>query len=147
AGLPTGGGAHFAHFKASGTTGFAGRIYATTNGAPSGFYRVGIANTDNDVPSVIISSNLSPNTDYVLVQPLVHSNAVSILWTTPAAETDPGATAADTPVTVTVATFALRESLSSTNGMGSLYVDNLVVGTSFADVANSNAPVITTQPQ
>ena len=42
--LPTGTGTYFAHFKDSTTSGFRCRIFGTTNGAPSGMFRIGIGN-------------------------------------------------------------------------------------------------------
>ncbi len=145
--LPSGVGTYFVHFKDNGT-GFRDKIFATTNGVPAGFFRVGVANAANS-PSALISSNLSLNTDYTLATRYAPSNATSVLWMNPSAETDPSAAATDGATPLSVATFALRESLSSGDGMGSLYLDNLIAGTSFSDVVSSapTAPVITNQPQ
>jgi endonuclease/exonuclease/phosphatase family metal-dependent hydrolase len=144
--LPAGQGSYFAHFKSSSTTGFGGKVYATTNGVPAGFFRVGIANVDNTVPSVLITSNLSLNVDYPLVLRFYPSNAVATLWLNPNAETDSSVTATDAPSLITVSTFALRESFSSPNGMGSLFFDNLVIGTQFSDVVADTAPIINVGP-
>jgi len=141
--LPTGNnGSYFAHFKDSGT-GFRDRLYVATNGATAGTFRVGLANSDNSVPSVFLATNLNLNTDYALVTRYVLSNATSTVWLNPGAESDPGITATDAATGITITSFALRES----SGMGSLFFDNLVVGTSFADVVSNVAPTITTQPQ
>ena len=144
--LPSGQGSYFAHFKSSGTTGFGGKVYATTNGAPAGFYRVGVANVDNNLPSALISSNLSLNVDYPLVLRFYPSNAVATLWLNPTAESDSSITATDAPSLITISTFALRESLSNPNGMGSLYFDDLVVGTQFSDVVANTLPILTGTP-
>src|SRR6266478_2819548 len=65
--LPTGSnGTYFAHFKDSGT-GFRDRLYVATNGATAGTFRIALANSDNNVPSAFLTTNLSLNTDYVLV--------------------------------------------------------------------------------
>jgi hypothetical protein len=92
---------------------------------------------------------LSFNTDHVLVTRYAPSNAATILWLNPSAETDFSVTASDTPTTITAVAFALRQS-SSGGGMGGLFVDNLRVGTSFSDVLSNGPaqrPTIITQPQ
>ncbi|HWI59060.1 MAG TPA: immunoglobulin domain-containing protein [Bacillota bacterium] len=143
--LPTGTGDYFAHFKAAGTSGFADKLFATTNGVPAGFFRVGVAKSAN-APSALISSNLSLNTDYTLVTRYAPSDASSALWLNPSGESEPDAVASDTGTTISVSTFALRES----GGIGSLAIDNLVIGTSFNEVLSqfpAVVPVITVQPQ
>ena len=145
--LPTGSnGNYFAHFKDSGT-GFRDKIYVATNGALAGTFRMGLANSDNNAPSVFLSTNLNLNTDYLLVTRYVLSNATSTLWLNPGAESDPGISATDAATEINMTSFALRESLSSGNGMGSLFFDNLVVGSEFTDVVSNVAPTITSQPQ
>jgi endonuclease/exonuclease/phosphatase family metal-dependent hydrolase len=147
AGLPSGNGGYFAHVK-NGSSGFAGRIFLTTNGASAGTFRVGIANSDT-APSAVINSNLFPNMDYSLLIRYAPSNGVGTLWLNPTSESDPSVTAPDPPSTVTVTSFALRESLSGGDGMGSLFFDNLLVGTTFADVyipATPTPPQIIIQP-
>lgn len=145
--FPSGAGTYFVHFKDSRISGFRDKIFATTNGVPAGFFRVGVANVANS-PNATIGSNLSLNTDYTLVTRYAPSNATSVLWLNPSAESDPSASATDAAGTISVTTFALRESLSGSDGMGSLYLDNLIVGTSFGDVvAATNPPSITNQPQ
>jgi endonuclease/exonuclease/phosphatase family metal-dependent hydrolase len=150
--LPSGQGDYFAHFKTSGTSGFNDKLFVTTNGVPAGFFRLGIANgATSPLGATFLNSNLSPSTDYTLVTRYSVSNSFSTLWVNPSAETDPGINATDVAnQTNTITTFALRESLAGGNGMGSLYVDNLMVGTSFADVVPSGPatpPFITGQPQ
>ncbi len=143
ASLPTGGGTYFAHFKDGGTSTFRDKIFATTNGVPTGFYRVGVGNLTNG-PNVVISSNLSPGTDYRLVTRYVISNVVSTLWLNPAAENDPSVTATDSAAAATIVTFALREQ----DGIGTLFFDDLVVATTFAEVIDlTGPPQILTVPQ
>jgi len=148
--LPTGAsGSYFAHFKAFGSSGFAGKVFTTTNGAGAGFYRVGVANTDNTAASAVINSDLSLNADYVIVLRYTVSNSLSSLWLNPQTESDAAAAASDLPgATNTIAGFALRESFSSPNGMGTLLLDNLVIGTSFNDVIQSlsGPPFINLEP-
>ena len=146
--LPSGQGTYFAHFKAAGTSGFAGKIFATTNGAAAGSFRVGIANTSSSV-SAVLNSDLSLQVDYVLVLRYAVSNSVSTLWLNPAAESDASVTATDPPGLLnTIAAFALRQSLSNGDGMGTLSLDNLIVATTFSDLISSTSPPsILNQPQ
>ena len=150
--LPSDEGTFFAHYKASGTSGAQrGKVFITTNNVPGGFYGVGVANNAN-VANVLINSNLTLNTDYLFVLRYAPSNGVTALWLNPTAETDPSITATDAVTTISVAAFALRQSFTFGNGdgMGGLFLDNLVVGTTFGDVitnASPTPPVIMAQPQ
>lgn len=146
---PSGNGNYFAHFKASGSSGFNCKIFATTNGVPAGFYRVGVSKFVTPANTTLTNS-LSFNTDYTLVARYAPSNAASTLWLNPTSESDPAAVATDSASTISVVAFALRESLASGDGMGGVFLDNLIVGTSFNDVISNAAPTapsITTQPQ
>jgi endonuclease/exonuclease/phosphatase family metal-dependent hydrolase len=146
AALPQGAGTYFAHFKDATASGFRDKIFATTNGVPAGFFRVGVGNVTNSNFGVI-NSNLSLNTDYVLVTRYAPSNATSTLWLNPSDESEPGLVATDVATTLAVTSIALRESLSSGDGMGTLFFDDLRIGTSFNDVVPSSPPRITVQPQ
>lgn len=149
---PSDAGTFFAHYKASGTSGAQrGKVFVTTNGVPASFYRVGVANNAN-VANVLINSNLTFNTDYLLVLRYAPSNAATALWLNPTAETDPSIIATDVVTTISVTAFALRQSFTFGNGdgMGSLFLQNLVIGTSFSDVVSNSPPqppTIITQPQ
>ena len=143
--LPASGGAYFAHFKDS-STGFRARIWALTSGATTGKFRLGISSTSGTVISATSSTDLSLNTDYTVVTRLVNTNSVSTLWINPTSEGDPGISTSESASTFTVVSYALREN----TGEGALNLDNLRVGTSFADVVASGSgqpPAITTQPQ
>lgn len=144
--LPTGAGTYFAHFKDATATGFRDKIFATTNGVPAGFFRIGVANAANSGFGVI-DSDLRLNTDYLVVSRYAPSNATSTLWLNPSDESDPGLAAADSATTLSITSFALRESLSGGDGMGTLFLDDLRIGTSFSDVIPSSAPRITVEPQ
>jgi endonuclease/exonuclease/phosphatase family metal-dependent hydrolase len=146
AALPSGAGAYFAHFKDASATGFRDRIFVTTNGVAPGFFRVGVANAANSGFGVL-NSDLSLNTDYVLVTRYAPSNATSTLWLNPLNESDTGIAATDSTSTLTITSFGLRESLSSGDGMGTLFLDDLRIGTSFSDVVPNSPPAITLQPQ
>jgi hypothetical protein len=143
---PSGAGTYFAHFKDS-TTGFRCKLYTSTNGVGTfGNYRIGIANTANSV-STNVQTDLIPGTTYTIVVRYVLSTGISTLWLGPANESSPSATASDAVNTSTAMTaFAMRQS----TGEGILFLDNLLVGTTFADVvpssAGSNSPLLLVQP-
>lgn len=145
--LPSDDGTFFAHFQ---RTGFRNKLFATTNGAAPGFYRLGIAN-GGDSPSAIFPMSLSPNTDYRVVTRYVLSTAMSTLWVIPTMELDASVTATDLELGSNITYFALRQSLSDGDGMGGLFVDDLRVGTSFFDVLTNPLPpllpIIVAQPQ
>ena len=139
-GLPGGEGGFFLHFKDAGTTQKA-RVYASTNGAAHGFFRLGIAN-GSGTPNYI-AEDLSPTTSYrVVIRYHAAAPTHSTLWIDPASEetTTRRATAADTDRSANVSAIALRQSLASGDGIGNLYVDDLIVGTEFGDVAGANTP-------
>jgi endonuclease/exonuclease/phosphatase family metal-dependent hydrolase len=144
--LPSGAGTYFAHFKDASATGFRDKIFATTNGIPAGFFRVGVGNVTNSNFGVI-NSNLSLNTDYMLVTRYAPSNATSTLWLNPLNESDPALVATDSATTLSITSFALRESLSGGDGMGTLFLDDLRIGTTFSDVVPNSAPQIAVEPQ
>ena len=143
--LPSSGGAYFAHFKDS-STGFRARIWALTSGAASGKFRLGISSAIGNVISATLPVDLSLNTDYTVVTRLVNNNSDSTLWINPESEGDAGVTTSESASTFTVVSYALRENSDE----GALNIDNLRVGTSFADVVSDGsgqAPAITSQPQ
>ena len=143
--LPGNGGAYFAHFKDS-STGFRARVWALTSGAASGKFRLGISSTSGSVISATLPVDLSLNTDYTVVTRLVNSNSVSTLWVNPESESDASVSTSESASTFTVVSYALREN----TGEGALSLDNLRVGTSFADVVSAGsdqAPGIISQSQ
>ena len=139
--LPSRSGAYFAHFKGSNNV-FRARIWALTGGASLDRVRVGISSTDGSAASVTNSTDLHLNTDYTVVTRLVNSNS-STLWINPVAESDPGISTSDSPSSFTVVGYAFRESENE----GALNLDNLRVGTSFADVVSGepSPPAIVSQ--
>ena len=142
---PTESGSYFAHFK-DGGNGYRARVWASTSGAPAGLFRLGIGNgTGATASSGQLTNNLALNATYILVVRYNVAKGVSTIWLNPASESDPSETAADPPGPITLTSFAFRQS----SGMGTLFVDDLKVGTSFADVvvASSQPPTITSQPQ
>ena len=144
AALPSSSGAYFAHFKGSGTSIQRGKIFAFTTGAGAGQYRVGIANFAN-TPVVAASGSLNTNVDYRIYLRYIVSNATTTLWVEPATEASPSVTASDITTSAALTAFALRQD----GGIGVLELDDLRVGTSFADVysgPNIIPPIIAQQP-
>ena len=144
--LPRGTGTFFAHFK-DGTTGFRGRLFAATTGAAEGRLRVGVAEAATS--PTLLETDLDLQTDYTLVCRYEVATARSTLWVNPTQEADPGVVAGDDGTPLAIHGFALRQSLSSGNSMGTLTVDDLRVATSFAELfaPPGDVPAITRQPQ
>ena len=143
--LPGGGGAYFAHFKGSGNT-FRARIWALPGGAALDRFRLGISSTDTSAAGATNTMDLRLNTDYTVVTRLVNSNSVSTLWINPTSENDSSISTSEGASAFTVVSYAFRES----DYEGALSIDNLRVGTSFADVFSSGSgqpPAITSQSQ
>jgi endonuclease/exonuclease/phosphatase family metal-dependent hydrolase len=143
--LPASGGTYFAHFKDS-ASGFRARIWALTSGAASGKFRLGISSATSSAASVTNLTDLSLTTNYTVVTRFVNSNSVATcqLWIDPTAESDPSVSFTEITSGMTVVSYALRES----TGEGSLSLDNLRIGTTFADVYTGNSgqpPAITSQ--
>ena len=74
--LPSSGGTYFAHFKNSSST-FRARIWALTGGAATDRFRLGISSTDGSAAGATNTTDLSLNTDYIVVTRLVNSNSVA----------------------------------------------------------------------
>ncbi len=114
--LPTGAGTYFTHFKDA-TTGFTSRLFATTTGAATGSFRLGISNSTNTV--AIDLSDLSLNTLYqITLNSDLDTNASSF-----SVGAGPTITATDATLNLAITAFALRQSAN----MGAVTVDNIVV--------------------
>ncbi|MBI3849523.1 MAG: immunoglobulin domain-containing protein [Verrucomicrobia bacterium] len=135
--LPSAGGNYFAHFKDAGaSSGFGARVWAFTSAAAPGMFRLGISSTSSTIISATNPTDLALNTDYQVVTRLVNSNSIATLWINPASESDPSISSAEAPATVTVATYAFRED----SGIGVMSIDDLRVGTTFAEVLTNTSP-------
>lgn len=145
--LPSGQGAYFAHFRGGST--FRGRVFVTGTGAPAGKFKLGIAN-GGALSDIVYPATLSLNQPYTVVLRYAVSQATTTLWLSPALDSDPSVTATDPVTGISISSFSLRQSLSSSDGMGDLIVDDLRVGTHFSDVAVpplTGPPVIIEQPE
>ena len=141
---PGANGSYFAHFKDSGN-GFRARIWAFKDGASYGRFRLGVSSLNGSAATATHPMDLSLDTDYTIVTRLVNSNSTSTLWINPTVETDASVSTSEGVSTFTVVSYALREN----SGEGVLSVDDLKVGTTFADVLNptNSAPGIVSGPK
>lgn len=114
--LPTGTGTYFTHYK-NATTGFTGRLFATTTGAATGFFRLAISNSTNTVAADL--SDLSLDTLYQVTLNLDLDTNVSSF----AIGAGPTVTATDAALDLEINSFALRQSAN----MGAVTVDNIIV--------------------
>jgi len=145
ASLPSPSGEYFAHFKDTTTGNFRAKLFALTSGGGAGQFRLGIANGTNAEAAAINAASLILNSDYRVYLRYVINTATTTLWVDPTSEASPSVTAGDLSPARTVVAFAFRE----TFGIGALAVDDLRVGTSFADVyvaPTMVSPVITQSP-
>ena len=139
--LPTATNSYFAHFKDNSSSGFYGRVYASTFSAGPSSYRIGVGNASANGSPGQIAQDLLPGVDYTIITRLVLSNGVCTIWINPASEASPSAT--DNTLagpTSAITSYALREAV----GEGTLTIDNLKVGPSFISVVSN---VVDVAPQ
>jgi hypothetical protein len=138
--LPTAIGNYFALFKDDTISRQVGRVWASTANAASG-YRLGIGNANTAAAaSGQFPLDLVLGETNTVVTRLVLSNGLATIWINPTSETSPSVTASDAVTNlVAVTAFAFRQDSSE----GIMWVDDLVVATSFAAVwgAGPSAPV------
>ncbi|NOS70844.1 MAG: hypothetical protein HOP33_13050 [Verrucomicrobia bacterium] len=142
--LPTPTGSYFLHFKGSATSNYRAKLFAFSTGAGAGQYRLGLAGSANS-PVVTNTVSLNTNWDYRVYIRYTLSNAVATLWVEPDSEDSPSVTVSDASPASSIIALALRQD----TGIGVLRIDDLKVGTSFAEVytgPNIIAPIITQQP-
>jgi hypothetical protein len=129
--LPTPAGDYFVHFQDTITgSNFRDKLYASTTNAAAGFFRLGVANAANTV-NAQFPLDLTTNQSYFVVTRYNTGTGESVLWVNPNNEYSPSAAAQDSTTAAIVGDFGLRQ----TTGIGISYLDNLVVGTAFGDVA------------
>ncbi|MEP6664072.1 MAG: endonuclease/exonuclease/phosphatase family protein, partial [Verrucomicrobiota bacterium] len=137
---------YFAHFNPG--SGFRAVVFSSTSGAASGSFRLGVANsnTSGNANSGQLTNNLSLNQNYFLVIRYAVATGSSTIWLNPVSESDASVTATDTVTTASVTAFSFRQ----TGGEGIMTIDDLRIGTAFADVTSPDSvlpPNILTQPQ
>ncbi|HEY6168757.1 MAG TPA: endonuclease/exonuclease/phosphatase family protein [Verrucomicrobiae bacterium] len=127
--LPNSGGGYFAHFNSSGSHRCV--VWASTTNATPGMFRLSIGNTSGATSTNgQIATDLSSNTTYAVVTRYDTATGQSTIWLNPTTETDASVTATDAPSPVPISNYSFRQAA----GIGTLAVDDLRVGTSFADV-------------
>ena len=133
--LPSAVGAYFGHFKDNTTSGFLGRIWASTSNAATGFYRIGIGNsTGASAASPQFPMDLALNQNYLVVTMLQLSNGFSTIWINPRSQSDPHVTDTSSVTNlVQIYQYALRE---SNNDEGKVNVSSLRVGLDFGSVVD-----------
>lgn len=136
--LPSGsGGGYFAHYKDLGTSNFRARVFAETNGAATGKFRIGIGNGGFTVAAV--PQDLSLGTTYTVVTRYNVSAASSTVWVNPHSESSAGATATDVTAPIEIDSYCFRQDSTSPTA-GVIFVDDLVIGTAFSDVLSITPP-------
>lgn len=131
---PSSAGSYFAHFKDAGS-GFRARIWALTNGAAAGSFRLGISSVSGTAPNAIHSRDLKTGAVFKVVSRLVLSNSVATLWIDPTGESDSGVSS-DSGAAIAITSYAFRQA----SGIGTLSVSNLIVGMKFTDVVKPSQP-------
>lgn len=139
--LPSGAGTYFWHYRDSGTANFRARVFATTTNAGTGKFRFGIASGAGS-PSGVIPSDCSLDTEYKLVVRYNVTHATATLWINPPSEASTAnrADSTDSQPVIPIHFVCLRQSLSGGSGMGTLTLDDLLVGTAFTDVHTPGGP-------
>jgi hypothetical protein len=127
--LPSG--SYFAFFKDTGTT-FRGKIFGTTSGAAPGSFRFAVMNTGStlDATNPVFAADIPTNTSHRVILRYEVATGLSTLWVDPASESDPSITGNDFAGPATISTFAFRQA----SGMGTMTLDDLLVGTTFQAV-------------
>lgn len=135
--LPTasGVGEYFAHFREASGGNFRARVFATTNGAPAGKFRMAISN--GGFVTAVHPAELSLDTSYVIIIRYNTATAESTLWVNPSSENSPSVAATDQWPPITAYSYAFRQQ----TGIGSLSVDDLAIGGEFADVLVTTTPL------
>ncbi len=152
-GLPNSAGGYFFHFKDTfndgPNTAFIGRVFARTTGAEAGKYRLAVSFGSGT--AVALEKDLDRSTSYRIVVRLDFAATNATVWVNPATET----TASDRAVSTDTRGVGLGMSqvaFRQATGIGDIRVDNLRVGTRFADVAEGgdptqNPPILSTLPR
>ncbi len=137
--LPSSSGAYFAHYKDLGTSNFRARVFAQTDGAEAGKFRLGIANGGSSA-SAVVPQDLSLGTTYTVYTRYNVSTAESTLWVNPSSEASGGVTATDNTSPIEIDKYCFRQ----TSGIGAALVDDLLIGSAWSDVFTAPALSATT---
>jgi len=138
--LPTANGNYFAMFKDASSTGFRARVWASSlNAANTNQFRLGIGNANTSNPSSgQYPQDLDLNTSYTVVTRLNVDDGTSTIWINPSAEVDASVTAGDAVTNnIDIVSYAFRQDSSE----GIMFVDDLVVATTFTAALGAPAPI------
>ncbi len=131
-------GGYFAFFKEAGTSQFRARVFAQTNNAAAGKFRLAISN--GGFSQQRYPMDLSLGTDYVVVTRFNTVSGIATLWVNPRSESSQSVSGIDYAPGTELFTYAFRQD-GKGGTMGALSVDDLVVGTSFSDVLTELPPL------
>jgi len=127
--LPFASGQYFLHFKGNSLSNFRAKVFGFLAQDEPGKIQLGLANSVNS-PAATNLAILSLGTDYRVYVRYQLSTATATLWVNPESELSPSVTALDVASSATLTSLALRQDA----GIGGLTVDELKLGTTFADV-------------
>lgn len=156
-GLPTAAGAYFAHFTGANTfgplTGHRARLWASINNvtenrpANTGQFVLFLLNSTNNLTTAQWPTEFATNVVYTIVVKYQVGTLTATMWVNPTVESDPNISGVDYPADmfdvanglVNISNYGFRQA----SGEGTLWIDDLKVGTSFSDVAGVNtSPLI-----
>lgn len=132
---------YFAHFL-QGTSTFDERLWVTAPAGASG-YRLALTNGSTALATntgAVKSDDLAFGTTYKIVMSYSYDSLSGSLWINPTSESSPSLTPTDTGFKNAVIAFAFRQGSPSGSTTTTQNIDNLMVGTSFADVISVPEP-------
>jgi len=136
---PTGSGTYFGLFKDASTFNFFARVWASNDVSLANNVKIGIANQSG---TAHYDGDLTIGTTYRIVVMLDNTGALPVgsLWVNPVLESDAHIVGTDTPTIANpnITQWGLREGTASFGTFEN--VDNLIIGTTFADVATIPEP-------
>ncbi len=134
--LPSGAGDYFAHFGDLGSN-FRAPVFASTNGAAPGKFRLGITRGAVGVgQATFLPTDFSLNTAYTVVTSYSLAGGYTTFWVNPTSQADAHVNPNDPTSSVAIWVYALLDAGNGPNGMGTVLVDDLRVGRTFGDVVD-----------
>ncbi len=140
--LPTYSGEYFYHLKNGNTltTGFSDKIFARTNGAAAGKYRLAVANFAGSA-SATFPLDLDPGTTYTVVTRYNSTTGNSVLWVNPYSELSRSAAATDNPSPTYIGSVGLRQA----SDYGNLTLGALKIATAWDELGLPVSPPLPAQ--
>ena len=128
-------GGYFAHFLDA-KNGHRCRVFAKADDTDENRYRLGISISGAD-PDTLTTTGLSLNEQAVVILRYSLIDATGTLWVNPESESDTSISAQDASTTIPITALAFRQA----SGIGSIWIDNVVVGTTFSDIATNSLTI------